>query len=350
MAASFEYGDYHKFTVSVGVVISAFAFGVPIFVMKSQSALVLSDKKYSELTPLGRDGVHRQQEQISWLISWWPLISGVTLALGLALILLGLASWRTRQGVLDDLDRAELKKRTAEGDKAAEEMRQLLRSTQGDRQELAQEIENRSREALAEEIASNPEILNVLGSTQSGHAPDQETIERLRKMDTSLVGQFNRAELATSDALERIFTDDYQGEVFRDLRFPHSTVDIAIAPGGPVERGIMVDVKLLTGGMKNYRNRFDESLSWAVRATADMRHLVKVGFEAVVAFIVPDGEQELPASKVDELAARLRSDLVALAEQVTNLRFVIATPKTLSQSSPERIERVFLKGGPVEVL
>lgn len=138
----FEFGQFHKFLVSLGLVLCLVALAVPWFVLRESDALRVSSEELEGLTAIGRATIERKQEGLHALVVIWPYVSTGLLVFGSAFVALGLTRWRTRQAVLDrmeDLSRAKLE----------DEVRQLTPA------EVDRKIERESAEASREEASAS---------------------------------------------------------------------------------------------------------------------------------------------------------------------------------------------------
>jgi len=83
---------------------AAFAWAI----LQSSDVLTTPEDSLPSLTTQGSKAVLRQQEWLGLIINFWPLITIVIAAIGLALIIGGLLRWVPMQKVQDDTDRAVL--------------------------------------------------------------------------------------------------------------------------------------------------------------------------------------------------------------------------------------------------
>lgn len=121
----FEFGDLHKFTVSVGLVVVSFALIVPWIFLRDDFDLLLTKEQLSGLTPIAQSTIIKRQSIVENIIIIIPWVSVISLFTGALAIGYGLRKWSKNQTYIDthyQLD-AELKKlslRDATRDEIAE--------------------------------------------------------------------------------------------------------------------------------------------------------------------------------------------------------------------------------------
>jgi hypothetical protein len=197
----FEFGHFHKFLVSLGLVFFLAALAVPWFVLRESDALRVSTSELAGLTETGRSTIERKQESLSTLVTIWPYVSLVLLIGGIALVAFGLFRWRQRQAVYDrmeDLNRAKLE----------DEVRNLTpvevsdkidRETQEQQVEVAVAVGQEASSPPADEVRQRHEDFRrrVLEVEATAATKLGEALERSHEIRTNLAvrSKSGRAEL-----------------------------------------------------------------------------------------------------------------------------------------------------------
>jgi hypothetical protein len=90
---SIEYGSLHKFFVSAGIAVFAFAGVVGWALLQKSGVLFVSTKQLARLTKSAEATVESQQQILSTAVHLWLVIVGAIAAGGAILIILGLRAW-----------------------------------------------------------------------------------------------------------------------------------------------------------------------------------------------------------------------------------------------------------------
>src|SRR4051812_38513684 len=99
-----DFGNIHKFLVSLGLALVLAALVVPWFILRESDALLVSTQQLNELTQTARETLERKQNSIHFLVIVWPYVSVVLLTSGVSLVVFGLVKWRQRQAVQDRME------------------------------------------------------------------------------------------------------------------------------------------------------------------------------------------------------------------------------------------------------
>jgi hypothetical protein len=139
-----DYGDFYKFVASAGIALIAGAVAVPWLFLREPFDLTIESSKLQTLTPLAQSVVTHRQALIAGMLPLIPWVSAGLAALGLALVVLGLLLWYSRQRIRDRGEEAATKK-------AERELEQIPR----------REVEANARqdlEPIEEELQLTPSV------------------------------------------------------------------------------------------------------------------------------------------------------------------------------------------------
>jgi hypothetical protein len=105
-----DYGDYHKFKVSLGVACIIAAFIVPWVFLREPFDLMLESDQLAKLNESARELIAYRLAFAQWLIWLVPFLSAALLVLGLVLVFRGLHQWKSIQHWFDQEQRLKVEK------------------------------------------------------------------------------------------------------------------------------------------------------------------------------------------------------------------------------------------------
>lgn len=156
-----EFGHLYKFVVSAGLILMGAAIALPWFVLQATESLRLRESELEELTEVSGQALLQREQQIAWLVAWYPLLSVVLAVLGVAAIVYGMIKWTSRQQVLDERENIQL----------AIERQNIVRLTQD---EIASAQDREAEEEEAARTAQEDEQLEgTTPSTDVGQASEE---------------------------------------------------------------------------------------------------------------------------------------------------------------------------------
>ena len=110
----FEYGDFYKFCVSLGIALIAAAVLLPWLFLREPFDLMLEASKLALLTPTAQRVVIARQQILVGLLPKIPWISVALLVLGIAGAISGLALWYRRQILRNKSEELTVRKKEKE--------------------------------------------------------------------------------------------------------------------------------------------------------------------------------------------------------------------------------------------
>jgi hypothetical protein len=96
-----DYGDYHKFKVSLGVACIIAAFLLPWVFLREPFDLLIEPTQMEKLTVSARSLIAHRQALVAFVIRLVPICSLLLLSLGVFLVFRGLREWKNIQRWLD---------------------------------------------------------------------------------------------------------------------------------------------------------------------------------------------------------------------------------------------------------
>lgn len=108
--AQFEYSDFYKFAVSLGIALILAAILLPWLFFREPFDLMVETNQLALLTPLARETILRRQVVVLFVLPLIPWISAILLTAGISLSVLGLSKWRGRQELRDRTEELTLEK------------------------------------------------------------------------------------------------------------------------------------------------------------------------------------------------------------------------------------------------
>ncbi|MDX3110176.1 hypothetical protein [Nonomuraea angiospora] len=275
MLPKFEYADFNKFLVSVGALLIAAGLAIPIFLLQEKTVAGTPEKNIRELTPTGKQIFSAQQEQIRWLLSSWPYISGGLAVAGLLLITWGGFKWWQRQKHLVLREEAELgklkaekEKLDAEKEKLDEEVAQIVKAKLESPEEASESVERKAEEVV-EEVSVDQHATSVNGQASPPQPRSEVSANIARNARASITRHYVEAEDAAAKLVTRLMGRD--GEAFQNIKLGKAARVDAVAIGPRLNLGI--DVKLLTES--NWRLNVRKRVLDALKFSLDMQNLSK---------------------------------------------------------------------------
>ncbi|WP_145780938.1 hypothetical protein [Micromonospora taraxaci] len=320
MLPSLQFSEFHKFLVSAGGLSLASAVALPVLLLRSQKAVMVTQKQLADLSPDSKSAVLEQQRQALWVINHWPHASIALGAIGLLLIFIGGTIWKTRQDRLNERESEDLTSVKLEQERVRHEIRSLIRQNKETDDETVDAID---QSLEAEEVAPTEE------SSQSATAEDlpnprkpsdkanQETaptmssgtranIEALQIVKRNAGTKEIRGMLAYIQAqeeallyLERL----YEGKLdyVRGVRVGRERADFIVTSDTDDMPHLAVDVATLSGLTTTVvRRRVLQAIEWARTASYSTHKEFNGPFRPVIFFVSPD----LQNSKLRDLAFR----------------------------------------------
>jgi len=319
-----EFGHLYKFAVSVGLFMLAAAVAIPWFVLQLAGAKALSQNEVEELTDAAARTALHKQNQINFLLDWYPVASLGLVAFALILIVWGTIGWRKRQGVIDQRDDVLLKS----------EERTLERMGSTERQE---KLEEAADELLDDEFDPEPDHPQI-ASTESGierqagtpnvdessiqddgdaevpnyYVPSSSAV-RFRDDRTAQM-RIREAEFLVFDALSIGLGDDYSFE--RDIKVSTTGADIGVdlvaIPRRADEPTLAINIKLAPTKRSPAVSRLRDWLSQTALAAAATRPFALNRTEVVgILILVEDREDSMSFRILEEALRTVRPAVVA---------------------------------------
>lgn len=125
--AQFEYSDFYKFVVSVGIAFVLAAILLPWLFFREPFDLMVETSRLGLLTPAAREIVLRRQSVVHLVLPLIPWISAISFSIGISMSVVGLWKWRGRQEVRDRTEELTLEKlRTELSNMSAERVREKV--------------------------------------------------------------------------------------------------------------------------------------------------------------------------------------------------------------------------------
>jgi hypothetical protein len=97
-----DFGDFYKFSASLGLALVIFAFVFPWLVLTEDFDFKLQKTQYEALSATVQQIVETRQKLATRLTESTPYISGISMILGLGLMAYGLLKWKKTQSLLDE--------------------------------------------------------------------------------------------------------------------------------------------------------------------------------------------------------------------------------------------------------
>jgi hypothetical protein len=209
-----DYGDYHKFKVSLGVACIIAAFVVPWVFLREPFDLLVEPSQLEKLSDSARSLIHYRQLVVTFLIWIVPFCSLFLLIVGAVLVFRGLREWKTIQHWFDQ----EQQLKVAKLQKEIHQMTPL-------------EIEQKAEAEVAES-----EIVETVSS--SGGSLELAIKPAERK---TAVQRYLSIEGLISERLDQCLRADYQ--VFKKRRLGKVEYDVILATHSREGFDVVIEIK-----------------------------------------------------------------------------------------------------------
>jgi hypothetical protein len=328
-----QYTDFHKFLVSIGGLFMAAGFALPIFLLRTQSSLLVPADQLAKATPGAAAAIQSQQEQIAILVAVWPWLSAGLSIIGLALIAVGARTWRKQQKRIEHREEAELSKIRAEGEKAQQETLALVKAQKATPDDLAEQVEAESAEIPDSSVkdssgaspavvtprsssTTTPNIEKRLGTREADFRA--EVLERIADHFGAAMDLVTDVKLGPGTVADGIF-------VSRVAELPNLLVEVRSAPR-PSEIAVRSLVQELAG--------------WALSAVTKAEQRFGSGFIPVVVIIVGSGTDENLGRRVRQFRHIAADEAVTLSEYPRPLALLVTDAKNMSLSRLDAVPAI----------
>ena len=304
---------------------------------------MVTQKQLADLSPDSKSAVLEQQRQALWVINHWPHASFFLAAIGLLLIFIGGAIWKTRQDRLNERESEDLKSVRLEHERIRHEIRSLIRKNKEaddetvdaiDQSSEAAELaptEDTSQTATAEDVP-NPrkpsDTTNPGTAAPTMSSGTRANIEALQIVKRNAGTKEIRGMLAYIQAqeeallyLERL----YEGKLdyVRGVRIGRERADFMVTSDTDEMPHLAVDVATLSGlSTTTVRRRVSQAIEWARAASYSTHKEFNGPFRPVIFFVSPDVQN----SRLREVAFReieQALDRRDLADQVPPMTIIL---------------------------
>lgn len=103
-----EFSDIYKFISSIGIVLIVAAVLIPLFIFQIDLVKNYKDVDVSQLTVELQETIEYQNKALNNVFKYWWIISGLLFIAGIAISVIGVLKWKTRQDVIDKLQDLDL--------------------------------------------------------------------------------------------------------------------------------------------------------------------------------------------------------------------------------------------------
>jgi hypothetical protein len=157
-----QYGDFNRFSVSIGLILLALGVLLPYLYMKESFDLLIKKDDLTLLTPIAQEIINSRQGYIQKLVLAIPFLSIGSVLAGITLLIIGIKNWRKRQVVEDNKLVSELNKTIAEEAKLKAEESKIRK--EGEKLSQPEIVENKRREIEKSEpsLSTSEKNLSVL--------------------------------------------------------------------------------------------------------------------------------------------------------------------------------------------
>lgn len=251
-----EFGSFYRFLTSAGIVLVVLGLGLPWLTAQLLPVLEVTSAELLSLTPTARSAIRTMQDLVAEVVAIqkWVVLSIV--GAGGILLLIGLASWFSRQRVADKLENATKLKTELEVHHMSEGQRRSLQTTEA--MKLMESIRiSQSRgiggpgETKPREVASQPDepaasesdaTRGELGRQSPPHGGEQKDAREKADVVDELRAQISRIEKRTASLLVKGFGDRFTyapSVLIRD-----TPVDLIAMPKSAVDPALLFEVKV----------------------------------------------------------------------------------------------------------
>ncbi|MEV6691287.1 hypothetical protein AB0M35_07440 [Micromonospora sp. NPDC051196] len=321
MLPGLQFTDFHKFLVSVGGLSLASGIALPLLLLRSQKALLVSEKDISLLAPSAAKAVRSQQDQLAWLIRYWPIVSVVLVVLGASLVVKGAIMWKRRQDRLNERDDAEIDRVKAEREKFHQETLLLARQHQESPSQADVSLEEKAAESVGEENSEGrPSVPAADDDDGTSAGPSQPSVPEQRADEETASKKQLRAMTLQVEAEELVLRKVrslYRGhlDMVRDVRIGNVRADALAMSRSPDMPSLILDIRTVLvrpDWLTHFRRRFQESLRWMSQVKDVAATELHADVKPVVLFVFNQNPSEKTVLSVRRLISRLLDDYRAV--------------------------------------
>ncbi|MFE2614340.1 hypothetical protein ACFXA2_12070 [Micromonospora chalcea] len=321
------------------------------------------------LTPEARDAVQVQQQQISFLLNFWPYFTTSMLILGLGFVLWGAISWKRQQDRANDREVAEIAKLQIENEKTYHEVLTLARAHQASPEEAEQAREDKMTEALEpsgrDSEAQDPTPPTTSDQLEGQISRTEETTTPSARVNTPEIREDRagteqwqpkprQTPLTRSEGLKEFGKEVVRAAMKAFTRSYGPGIDIVpeVSLGGTIWDAVIIsdmnslpnlalDVKVV-GHVGNTRNRLYDSIVGALKISQAAPDELREVFTPTAFLIVDD----LNAEVNEDQNKRRLSSVVRIVERETEalsgllvpMNVVVATFDSLASAKLHNID------------
>lgn len=231
---TFEYGDFYKFIVSIGIVLISLAVLFPWLLLQEPFGITLKSSEITELTPVAQSIITTRQTTVLWLLRNFYYISGLLALAGSLFLGLGLHKWNQMQKIRD-------KRESYETEKARRELEPMS----------------------AQQIAQKALVDVVEKDTEAGQLAENQTIPEVLVSSPNAVSQYFRIENMVQDKLRSCFSGD--GFILPNQRIKSAEYDVVFVSAKENLSDIIFEIKYAKKGFRS--NWVRESVNRLILAT-----------------------------------------------------------------------------------
>jgi hypothetical protein len=209
-----DYGDYHKFKVSLGVACIIAAFLVPWVFLRESFDLLVEPGQLAKLNESTRALIEYRQYIVQELIRLVPYLSAALLIIGMVLVIRGLQQWKSVQQWSDEEQRLKVQK-------LEKEIKQMT----------PVEIQEKAETEVAE--SESPEVAD--GSDDSLKEANKPSVPQ------SFVGHYLAIEHQLSLRIEQCLKSEYK--VLQKRRLGAAEYDLILAAHSQTVLDVVVEIK-----------------------------------------------------------------------------------------------------------
>ncbi|WP_141561940.1 hypothetical protein [Micromonospora sp. WMMA1996] len=323
------------------------------------------------LTPEARDAVQVQQQQISFLLNFWPYFTTSMLILGLGFVLWGAISWKRQQDRANDREVAEIEKLQIENEKTYHEVLTLARAHQASPEEAEQAREDKMAEALepsgrdseahdptpptaSDQLEGQISRTDETATPSARVNPPETREDRAGTEQRQPMPKPRKTPLTRSEGLKEFGKEVVRAAMKAFTRSYGPGIDIVpeVSLGGTIWDAVIIsemnslpnlalDVKVV-GHVGNTRNRLHDSIVGALKISQAAPDELREVFTPTIFLIVDD----LNAEVNEDQNKRRLSSVVRIVERETEalsglpvpMNIVVATFNSLMYAKLHNID------------
>lgn len=276
----FEFGDFYKFVVSLGIVLVGLAFIVPWLFLSQPFDLLVEAEKIKLLTQSAQTVICQRQQVIEWIIGIIPTFTWISGVLGGILFFLGgFLWWRKSQSLTDEYNKLNL---------------ELLK----------RQLKPASTEELQEKVAEAKAEIDEVEPFE----PLEGTKERLT---TSLRFDVIEFESKLKDKLSSCFLNTH--EILVDQRLGSAMFDYVLLSKHPSIPDYVIETKYLRYGFQ-YGWLKDNAIKQVLAATLYQKDAHR---KVVPVLLVAAPKELLKRTSTDNYIKRIKNDPIVRSSNVT---------------------------------